>query len=252
MKVRNLTNIISFSVAGLVVASVAFGWTNPSATPPEGSGAVSADAAGNVGIGTGASVSYKLNVAGKSRGTEICIGSDCRSSWPSGIGGSGTSGKLTKFTGATTIGNSNLTEGSTGNISIGGTPGSTYKLDVTGKINGTEICIVGVCKTSWPAGLTGSGTSGKIAKWTGPDSLGVSKLSEDASSVTITGDFAADGNVWGAQTNTQVGPNFAWPIQRWVNNDPWEIKCPNGQYVVGIAQVVISGYPGAKILCAKL
>lgn len=251
------TNVAAFSIAGLVLAGVAFGWNNPSAVPPGGEGAVKADTSGNVGIGTAASASYKLNVAGKSRGTELCIGSDCRSVWPSGggISGSGTSGKLTKFTGSTSIGNSNLTEGSTGNISIGGTPGSLYKLDVSGKINGTEICIAGTCKSSWPvAGLTGSGTTGKIPKWTGLSTLGDSSLTESGGVTNIgaTNDLSANGNVWGAQTNTQVGPNSTWPIGRWVNADPWEIKCPDGQYVIGIAQLMTSGYPGAKILCAKL
>ncbi|MDO8466635.1 MAG: hypothetical protein Q7S83_00655 [bacterium] len=277
MKIRNLANVISFSVAGLVIAGVAFGWTNPSATPPDVGGALKVDSAtGNVGINLGtAAPTQKLDVGGYVKGrTGLCIGTgdvvgvDCRTSWPTGTGnvsvvGSGTSGKLTKFTGATTIGNSNLTEGSTGNISIGGTPGSTYKLDVTGKINGTEICIAGVCKTTWPSGLTGSGTTGKIPKWTGASSLGDSSLTESGgiTSVGPTNDLSADGNIWGSQSNTSIGPSAAYGTHPWIvpggvygaGTGGWELKCPDGQFMIGITQTVnSSNYPGAKILCAKL
>ncbi|TSC83316.1 MAG: HepHag family protein [Parcubacteria group bacterium Gr01-1014_19] len=72
MKVRNLANIISFSVAGLIVASVAFGWTNPGGSPPTGNGAVAVSTSGNVGIGT-MSPTSKLHLIGKLRiqdGTE--------------------------------------------------------------------------------------------------------------------------------------------------------------------------------------
>jgi hypothetical protein len=37
---------------------------------------------------------------------QLCLGTDCRSSWPSGIGGSGSTNYLAKFTDGTTIGNS--------------------------------------------------------------------------------------------------------------------------------------------------
>lgn len=63
MKIKNLANIIAFSIAGLVVAGVAFGWTNPSATPPGGSGAIAVDTSGNVGIGILAPTA-KLDVNG--------------------------------------------------------------------------------------------------------------------------------------------------------------------------------------------
>ena len=55
-----------------------------SGTVPPAGGAV---IAGNVGIGT-ATPSVKLDVVGAVKGTQLCIGADCRSSWPSGGGGS--------------------------------------------------------------------------------------------------------------------------------------------------------------------
>ena len=63
---KKLSNIISFSIAGLIVAGVAFAWTNPTGAPPTGSGAITVSSAGNVGIGT-ASPTNKLHLSGKLR-----------------------------------------------------------------------------------------------------------------------------------------------------------------------------------------
>lgn len=57
------TNIIAISITGLMVSSIAFGWTNPSATPPSGSGEITATSDGKVGVGT-ASPTQKLDVNG--------------------------------------------------------------------------------------------------------------------------------------------------------------------------------------------
>ncbi len=46
------SNLAAFLVTGFVIASVANGWTNPAAAPVGGSGAISADSLGNIGIGT--------------------------------------------------------------------------------------------------------------------------------------------------------------------------------------------------------
>lgn len=57
------TNVAALIFVGWIVAGLAFGWTNPTASPPGGSGAVSVDSLGNVGIGAIVS-GQKLNVAG--------------------------------------------------------------------------------------------------------------------------------------------------------------------------------------------
>jgi hypothetical protein len=73
----------------------------------------------NVGIGITNPV-YKLQVNGDISGTRLCIGSDCRSVWPSGggIAGSGTTNYLSKWTGSTSIGNSIIYDNGI-NIGIG-------------------------------------------------------------------------------------------------------------------------------------
>ncbi|MBX2993164.1 MAG: hypothetical protein KF681_00005, partial [Bdellovibrionaceae bacterium] len=48
------------------------------------------DSSGNVGVGL-ATPTERLDVSGKIKGTELCIGADCRSSWPTGAGGTVTS-----------------------------------------------------------------------------------------------------------------------------------------------------------------
>jgi hypothetical protein len=68
-------------IIALAVATIAFAWTNPSANPPGGGGALYYSA-GNVGIGT-TNPSQKLDVDGYVKGTGLCIGNDCRTSWPS-------------------------------------------------------------------------------------------------------------------------------------------------------------------------
>lgn len=60
------TNFAAITLTGLVATSIAFGWTNPGGDPPSGSGGISVDTSGNVGIGT-MSPTAKLHLAGKLR-----------------------------------------------------------------------------------------------------------------------------------------------------------------------------------------
>ena len=99
-------DVLALSFAGWLVASVAFGWTNPSSMPSGGAGYIIVDASGNVGIG--ATPAQKLHVNGSVRATQLCIASDCRSAWPAdangdisgvtastGLTGGGTTGSVT-------------------------------------------------------------------------------------------------------------------------------------------------------------
>jgi hypothetical protein len=68
--------------------------------------AESARISGNVGIGTDLAT-QKLEVAGNVKAAGICIGDDCRTSWPSGgTSGSGTTDYLPVWTGSASLGDS--------------------------------------------------------------------------------------------------------------------------------------------------
>ena len=76
---------------------------------------------GNVGIGT-STPTEELEVVGKIKGTELCIGVDCRSSWPTGGGGGGA------FWATSTVDASRIYYNS-GNVGIG-TDNPTKKFEV--------------------------------------------------------------------------------------------------------------------------
>ncbi|WP_374030165.1 beta strand repeat-containing protein [Bdellovibrio bacteriovorus] len=70
--------------AGSVPANIGFFTTSPAGT--DSTEKMLITAAGNVGIGT-STPTEKLEVAGKVKATQLCIGADCRATWPAGAGG---------------------------------------------------------------------------------------------------------------------------------------------------------------------
>jgi hypothetical protein len=123
---------------------------------------------GKIGIGKTSLVSM-LDVAGNVNATAYCIGNKCIASFP-GVNGSGAINNLTKW--SDNLGNvtSSVIFETGGNIGIGKSNPSE-KLDVNGKIKGTELCIGADCRSSWPYNsLDGSGAANNITLWS--DSLG--------------------------------------------------------------------------------
>lgn len=95
------------------------------------------DSSGNVGIGT-VSPTYKLDVAGSANAQQLCIAGDCKSSWPSFVGGSGTDNYIPRWNGANNLETSSIYQNDAGNVGIG-TSNPTSKLEVSGDIHSSSI-----------------------------------------------------------------------------------------------------------------
>lgn len=105
LKVVTLGAVLGFSI------QLAQAWTNPPAgiAPPGG------NVAGPINTGAGNQVKIGSFAANDVQGNRLCIGTDCRSAWPAGgagggITGSGTTNRIPKWTGTSTIGDSSMAD----------------------------------------------------------------------------------------------------------------------------------------------
>ncbi|MFG1501310.1 tail fiber domain-containing protein [Halobacteriovorax sp. XZX-3] len=88
---------------------------------------------GNVGIGT-TNPSEMLEVVGRVKGTELCIGGDCRTSWPTGSGGT-----VTSVVGGTGLTGGTITSTGTLAVDVGTTNGKIAQVGAGDKLSDSII-----------------------------------------------------------------------------------------------------------------
>jgi len=58
-----------------------------------------------------------------------------------------------------------------------------------------QLCLGGSCRTTWPGGLSGSGTQNYVAKWTASDTIANSIIQDDGSTLTVGGNMNMNNNL---------------------------------------------------------
>lgn len=119
-------------------------------------GDVILNADGKVGLGKEAGSGFKLDVEGKVRGTELCIGSVCKQNWDPASGWLAAGGDIqtdTNFSGKVIVGSVGMPNGDRldvlGNIKAEG--------DVCGKSGTNEFCLSDLGTQNTPFSFDGSG-----------------------------------------------------------------------------------------------
>lgn len=165
-------------VALSLIRSTSYAFTNPSNAPP--AGGVLTITSGNIGVGNPSPV-YNLDVNGDVRWTGILQGGSVPWARVTGFTGDASADTIaddgiialgTETSGTydstsdtiaddgvisdneasdiLTINNGLLYAPISGSVGVGtATPNPSYKLEVNGFLNATQLCIGGVCKSSW-------------------------------------------------------------------------------------------------------
>ncbi len=266
------TNVVSISITGLMVAGLAFAWTNPSATPPGGSGAITATSDGKVGVGT-ASPTQKLDVNGYLVArTGDCIATDDTlvpppaSSLPAASSGSAE----TTVRGAAVTGSSvaasiprTTTTGSVTSVAYDPTRsgpafttisapsgsslvGSTLRPAVAATLS--EPYKLKGCRKTWPAAGVGVADSGALPSF---DSVGIvtkNRLAKFVSDVPGK-ETIGDSNIVDDNKTVYVTGDFAFTGKLMNGSVPWyritnipKIDCGKGAVLQSINPTVCVSY----------
>jgi len=260
----------------------AFVWADPSYNPvtfepipfhSTGPSQFLIRASGGVGIGTNVvdPAVAALTVAGRVKSDGLCLGTDCRSAWPSGDSG---------ITGVT-AGVGLIGGGTTGNVSLGVDFGVAQRR-ITGSC-GSGFAVRAVdeqgfveCAAVVNAGVTGTGGVNFLPKFIGSNAVGNSMVFDDGSTVGIgtisplarlgvTGGSDRDGGFFQTAKRGGIalrGDSFGDDFSAGLLGIGWGL---NGMGVSGLGSVGIRGisddpagvggkfenfYPGGKALVA--
>lgn len=145
MKTKEISKKITYwlgvvAIGLLVGLSLQFvrAWTEPAQAPPGGNVGAPINTGGLAQTKTGSFLTNGfISASGLVQGNRLCIGADCRASWPSGGGGgtilgSGTANYIPKWTNGTTLGNSiMLDQGANGVFISGGSGGAVTAISTS-------------------------------------------------------------------------------------------------------------------------
>jgi hypothetical protein len=194
-----LIAFLSFATTALAA------WTAPTSAPPNGNIDAPLTTGSAVQTKTGAFGNLQLSSLGTAPspvtnklyniGGTLYFNGSSLGSGASVAGGAGTANYLSKFTGATTLGNSQIYDNGTG-VAIGTTPGAGAKLQVYGPSDSYGVYVSGAT-----SGVYASASSG----WGGAFVGGGGLYAQNNSSITTY--IAYPGSSWGVHTNGNMYVN---------------------------------------------
>ena len=140
--IKKIAFVVSVLAASVIVGYVALAWTEPGSPAPNGNvdapiniGAIAQTKTGDLKIGTG------LTITSVGSAFDLMANDDSHTGYK-------------------------LTVGQDGSVGIG-TTNPTQKLDVTGNVNGTGLCINGSCCTTWAQCIALGGGAPVNGGWSG-------------------------------------------------------------------------------------